>query len=132
MGADWREVVLLEGTNGGRITRIDKQREWSSWWHKSRIVVNPQNGEPRLIHGNRWETRWRERVLPKLADRVETFRITQNRRDVPINIVNEGKPAVTSYLFAVHGWDFVELHEMLGLTGGTIRQYIMAVKNEKR
>lgn len=132
MCADWRETILIEGADGGRITKIDKKRGWSSWWHESKIVVDPPTGTPRLIRGNRWENRWRKRVLPKLADRVKTFRITQNRRDVPINIVNEGKPAVTSYLFAVHGWDFVELHEMLGLTGGTIRQYIMAVKNEKR
>ncbi|WP_267162971.1 hypothetical protein [Halovenus salina] len=127
MGEEWREVTLVEGTNGGQITRIGKQR-WSRW-----LIANPPNQKPRRISGKGWRNvRWRARAILQLAERVEDFRITQNRRDVPINIVNEGKAAVTSYLFAVHGWSFEELTEMQGISFNTVRQYVIAVKKDRR
>ncbi len=77
-------------------------------------------------------TTWRIRLIEQMASRVEYFEVPKSRKAVPVNIINQGKPAITSYLYAVHGWTIPELHELLDLTGGTIDQYIKKVANDKR
>jgi hypothetical protein len=131
MCAEWREVTVFEGADGGEITKFKKQR-WNRWRDTRKGVVTPHAGRPRQVSWSWYQDRWRDRILDKLDDRVGNLRITQDPRDVPVNIVNEGKPAVASYLYAVHAWSYQEINDMLELTGGTIRQYVVAVANDNR
>lgn len=63
---------------------------------------------------------------------LERFRISSDRRDVPINIVNEGKSVVAAYLFIIHGWSKAEVAEMLDVSSQTVQQYLTNVMTGNR
>ena len=76
--------------------------------------------------------KWREKVIEPLVERVNEFTVTEDQNAVPVNIISEGKPAVTAYLYAIHGWSYNEIQEALGLTQGTIHQYMIDIANDNR
>jgi len=63
---------------------------------------------------------------------LERFRISSDRRDVPINIVNEGKSVVAAYLFIIHGWSKAEVAEMLDVSSQMVQQYLTNVRTGNR
>jgi hypothetical protein len=134
--------IIVETDDGTQIQYVKEWEEYTSnygsrertWVRANRkIEIDPPDRAPVEIESEyRRDTRWRRRVIEQLADRVDTFKVTDEPNTVPVNVINKGKPAVTSYLYAIHGWDYKELNEALDLTGGTVRQYVMAVANNNR
>jgi DNA-binding NarL/FixJ family response regulator len=64
--------------------------------------------------------------------RLNKFRIPRNRRDIPVNILNEGKSVVAAYLYIIHGWSKDEVAEMLELSPETVQQYLTNVRTGNR
>jgi hypothetical protein len=64
--------------------------------------------------------------------KLNKFRIPRNRRDIPVNILNEGKPVVATYLYVIHGWSRNEVAEMLDLSPETVQQYLTNVRTGTR
>ena len=116
--------------------------------YENGIVVEPPGEEARWAGGLVTRFKSYPTAFVKTIDRIERsvdwkdesgyplqfneFRISRNRRDVPVNVLNEGKPVVVAYLYTIHDWDKEEIAEMLKLSSETVQQYLTNVRTGNR
>jgi len=127
------------------ISLFDSQ---NSVHYENGIVVEPPGEEARWAGGLVTRFKSYPTALVMTIDRIEAsvdwkdesgyplqlneFRISRNQRDVPVNVLNEGKPVVVAYLYIIHDWDKEEIAGMLNLSSGTVQQYLTNVRTGTR
>lgn len=112
------------------------------------LIIELPDRKDRLIRGFHGQFDSYPTTAVRIIDRIEesvdwgcrseypvtlnNFRISRNRRDVPVEILNEGKSMVAAYLFTIHGWNKTEVANMLELSPETIQQYLTNVRTGNR
>jgi hypothetical protein len=142
MNVETREFdknVIVRDTEGNEVILIRKKihihnptpRLLRRTKRMRRLLIESADGPAYLIDKNR-SIRRRVKAINGLNERVSEFIIADDRRTVPVNIINEGTAAVAAYLFAVHGWSKSNTADMLDISPTTVNEYTSAVSTGRR
>ena len=101
-----------------------------SWDREGTIVELPD--DTRLEFGYGYRTWTKVQLVITLVNRVGELKVTDSPDIIPINVAISGKPAIASYLGAVHGLTPEESSDYLDLSPETIKQYRVDYKNGRR
>lgn len=126
-----KTTTFTETAGGTKVKRIIERVPTKCGTVEKQLLIDPPDGQPFTIEAGRYNRR-RARLIAKLHDRVDEFKIAWDRETVPVNIARQGNPVIATYLYAVHDWSEREVAELLDLRRNTVRQYMAAVSSKRR
>jgi len=119
-----REIrKVQEYPDGTRLHRVfyssQSERETEVGWE----VIELNDGE--FVIFTPWETksRWSGKLEIEIKKESDQINHPKDEGLIPVEIATRGRPAIASYLHAIHGFDKQEIAEKLDVQKETVRQY---------